>query len=76
MAAPQPSAVRFFAPDHPALAVTIRARLEQRRKDLIEELLLAADWADFTKRRGVVQGIDEALLHCSEVERDLNERHK
>jgi hypothetical protein len=24
----------------------------------------------------VVQGIDEALLHCSEVERDLNERHK
>ena len=76
MAAPQPSAVRFFAPDHPALAATIRARLEQRRADLIEELLLASDWADFNKRRGVVKGIDEALLHCSEVERDLNERHK
>ena len=76
MPTPQPSAVRFYAPDHPALAATIRARLEQRRAELIEQLLLAADWPDFTKRRGVVQGIDEALLHCSEVERELNERHK
>ena len=76
MPTPQPSAVRFYSPDHPALAATIRARLEQRRKELLDHVLLAADWPDYTKRRGTIYGIDEAIRLCDEVEKELNERHK
>lgn len=72
----QPSAVRFFAPDHPQLAVGVRAQLEKRRAELMNELLNAQDWGDFCERRGKVRGVDEGLQATLDVERELNERNR
>lgn len=76
MATQQPSAVRFFAVDHPAVAGTVRARLEQRRKDLLEEMMVSLDWGDFCKRMGRVEGVMQAIMLCVDVENELQERHK
>lgn len=66
-----PSAVRFFAPDHPALAITLRARLEKWRVEALEQVLSATDWGDFCARKGRVQGIDDALQHSIDIEREM-----
>lgn len=71
---PQTSAVRIFAGDHPMLAATVKAVLEGRRRDLLEELLTAQDWGMFCERRGRVFGIDEAIQHAIDAETKLNER--
>jgi hypothetical protein len=76
MATQQPSAVRFFAVDHPAVAGTVRARLENRRKDLVEELAFATDWGDYSRRAGRVEGIDNAIQFCIDVETEAQERNK
>ena len=76
MATQQPSAVRFFAVDHPAVAGTVRARLEKRRKDLVEELAFAADWGDYSRRAGRLEGIDNAIQLCIDVETEAQERNK
>jgi hypothetical protein len=75
MATQQPSAVRFFAVDHPAVAGTVRARLEQRRKDLLEEMMVSSDWGDFCKRLGRVEGVMQCINLCSDVEKELQERN-
>jgi len=76
MATQQPSAVRFFAVDHPAVAGTVRAKLEKYRRDLIEELTVAADWGDYCRRAGRVEGIDAAIQHCIDVDLEAQERNK
>jgi hypothetical protein len=76
MASERPSAVRFFPVDHPAIAGTVRAKLERRRKELMEELLFAADWGDYNKRVGRVEGLDNAIQHCLDVETESLERNK
>jgi len=75
MATQQPSAVRFFAVDHPAVAGTVRARLEQRRKDLLEEMMVSSDWGDFCKRLGRVEGVMQSINLCADVENELQERN-
>ncbi len=74
MAQERPTAVRFYAPDHPALAVTVRARIEQRKKELIDQLMFASDWADYNRRAGLVRGMDDALIMIEEVEKELSGR--
>jgi hypothetical protein len=76
MATQQPSAVRFFAVDHPAVAGTVRERLEKRRKDLVEELAFAKDWGDYSRRAGRLEGIDNAIQHCIDVETESQERNR
>ena len=73
MANERPSAVRLYAPDHPALAITVRARIEQRRKELIEQLMFPVDWADYNRRAGTVRGLEAALELVDEVEKELTD---
>ncbi len=74
MANERPTAVRLYAPDHPALAVTVRARIEQRRKELIDQLMFALSWDDYNIRAGKVRGMDDALQMIDDVERELSGR--
>ena len=76
MATQQPSAVRFFAVDHPAVAGTVRARLERYRKELVEAVFMSVDWGDFKFRSGKLQGVDDAIQHCIDVETESQERNK
>lgn len=68
----RPSAVRLFAPEHPSLAHTVRAKLEIRRRELESQLLSSQDWADFKQRAGAIRGIDDAIALCRDAEKDLN----
>jgi hypothetical protein len=70
MATQQPSAVRFFAVDHPAVAGTVRARLEQYRKELVEAVFMSADWGDFKFHAGRLRGVDDAIQHCLDIENE------
>jgi hypothetical protein len=78
MPTPNPSAVRFYAPDHPALLVTARARIEAERKIRIEQLGTgyATSWEDYHKRAGVITGFDIALGMIDTVEKELSERNR
>ena len=74
MAAPRPSSVQYFAPDHPRLTITVRAKLEKRRGDLLEQLLMPLTTDDYNRRAGIIRGIDEAIQCCVETEDELKER--
>lgn len=76
MATQRPFAVSFFPVDHPAIAGTVRGRLEKYRGELIEELTMAADWGDYSRRVGRVEGVDAAIQHCMDIERESLERNK
>jgi len=69
---PAPSAVRLYAPDHPALVLTMRGRLERRRKELLEEVWSAKDWADFQRHKGRIEQIDWDIQECTNVEGEMN----
>ena len=74
MSGESPSAVRLFAPDHPALTNTVRQRVTALRAKLISECVGAAqDWPDFTQRRGVIIGLEHALRICDQADREYRE---
>ena len=59
------------------MARTIRAKLEARRADLA--VLIASpgtvgNWDDYQRRVGVIEGIDEALRVCDDIEKEAEER--
>ena len=58
-----------YAMESPQATRTIRAKLVQRRSDLVEQLAVAQDWPDYKHRVGVLQGIDEALQVCDDIEK-------
>jgi hypothetical protein len=67
------SSVTFFPVDHPVIARTVRARLEKYRIELIEQVAGASvDWPDFQYRKGRLQGVDDAIQHCLDVEAAIN----
>lgn len=74
MAQERPSAVRFFAHDHPALATTVRARIEQRRKEALDQLLFAQSWDDYNRRAGIVRAFDDTLELIGTVEKELSDQ--
>lgn len=76
MATQQPSAVRFFPIDHPAMAGTVRGRLEKRRRELLDEVMAANEWGDYCLRKGRVEGVDNAIQHCLDVENETTERNR
>lgn len=73
MAQEQPSAVRFFTSDHPALAQTVRWRLEKMRAQYIEQIGAgsAQDWGDYKHRAGVINGLDQAIQVCITIDGEM-----
>lgn len=73
MAGERQSAVRLFASDHPALAHTVRARLEKQRDDLISQVGTgyAQDWANYKYCVGTIQGLQDAIDICKQTESDM-----
>jgi hypothetical protein len=65
------SGFHVYALDHASHTRTIRKRLEAIRAARCEFLTSgsAADWADYQRRVGVLEGIDEALHVCSEIDK-------
>ena len=59
---------QMYALDAPQSLRTIKARLEKIKAERKDELILAQDWADHKRRVGVIEGIDEALRVCDELE--------
>lgn len=64
-------ALRLYAEDHPALARTLRAKLEKRRIELGAQIIAGSvqDWPDFKQRYGVLLGLKEAIEICAEEEK-------
>ena len=69
------SAVRYFVPDSPQKARTLRGKLLEeintKSKSLIEGY--AQDWADYSRRVGVLDGLSIAVDLCDGVEKELTE---
>jgi len=72
----QPSAVHYFAPDHPALANTVRMRLKKRIDELTAQMAegYVSDWADYKERVGVLRGLREAVDISAEIDEELKGR--
>jgi len=58
-----------FALDPPQSIRTFRMLLERRRTERLSELVVAQDWPDFKRRVGVLEGLDEALQVCDDIEK-------
>ena len=67
-------AFRVYAADAPHLTRTIRGKLNKARVEAILALLDAQDWPDFRHKRGLIDGIDTALMLCAELESE-REKH-
>jgi hypothetical protein len=66
------SGFEVYALDSPQAARTIRAKLE-RRKVVLSGFILSGDvtdWPDYRRRVGVLEGIDEALRVCDDLEKE------
>lgn len=65
-----------YALDSPKVARTIKMVLEKRRADLVGLMAEGnvSDWADYQRRVGVIQGIDEALRVCDDLEKEAETR--
>ena len=62
------SGFQVFALDNPHATRTIRAKLEEAKANRILELAYAQDWPDHKRRVGVIEGLNEALRVCDEIE--------
>ena len=69
-------AFTVYGIDSPKVARTVKAKLEARRQELALPIIYgqANDWADYQRRVGVLQGIDEALRVCDDIEKEAEER--
>lgn len=72
MNAPVPA---FYHVESPYVWRNIRERLHARRAELADEMAagMVSDWEDYKYRRGVIEGLDEALHFINELEK--NERN-
>jgi hypothetical protein len=52
----------------------LAVRLKDQRATEVEGLLKATDWADFQRRRGVVQGIERSLAAMHDLLREWQQR--
>ncbi len=69
------SAVSFYPTEHPALNITVRARLSVlvREKEQDVGSGLASDWADYKYRCGQVDGLKIAMAMCDDVFKEMSE---
>ena len=63
-------AVRIFAVDTPGAVRTIAQRIVERQRELVDQLIHADGWPDYTQRRGVIYGLQEALQICNEIDKE------
>ena len=65
------SGFRVFALDHATAIRTIRHQLKEIRESYAAHLTSgsAQDWGDYQRRVGRLEGIDEALHVCDDIER-------
>ncbi len=62
-------AFTMFALDQNRTPKTIMKRLTERQAELVGMLLNAQDWAHYQRMVGTIQGLEEALEVCREVEK-------
>lgn len=64
-------AIRLYAEDHPALARTLRVKLEKRQLELASQMAAGSvqDWPDYKLRLGVIRGLQEAIDMCEAEEK-------
>ena len=62
------SGFSVFALDNPQGLRTIRAKIGRIKADRIGQLAYAQDWPDYKRKQGVIEGLDEALRVCDEIE--------
>ena len=67
------SAVRLYAPEHPSLALTVRAKLERLRAEKLANIIHAQDWTDFQRRVGEHNALGAAIDLCAKTESELNQ---
>jgi hypothetical protein len=70
------SAFTVFEVDSPKAIRTFKKNLEDKRSHIGEMILSGqpTDWADYKRLVGVLQGIDEALRVCDDLEKEAEER--
>jgi hypothetical protein len=74
MPAERPSAIRYYAEDHPALAHTLAAKIGKEIASLSDQVAsgFASDYPDYRERIGVIRGLKQAIGICNEAEKELN----
>lgn len=72
MSAHSAPVVAFEADDHPSLARNLERDLGVARAEQVSGLTAAKDWADFQKRRGIIDGIEIAISLCQKARDKLN----
>jgi hypothetical protein len=63
--------VSFEQEDHPALSRNLLRELREERTKWYDGLIASKDWADFERRRGLVNGFDTAIALCKQAEAKL-----
>lgn len=69
---PTGSVLTISQDDHPALATSLERALIEERDSAIQALTAAKDWPDYEKRRGTINGLNQAISIC----RSVNDRLK
>lgn len=57
--------------DHPSLATNLLRELQTERAAQSAGLADSADWADFQRRRGILEGLDIAIARCENAQKLL-----
>jgi hypothetical protein len=72
----RPSAVSFYPTDHPALNIGSKSRIAAHMANMQVDLGsgLAADWADYRFRCGVIDGLKTAIAIIDEVMTEMEPR--
>ena len=70
------SGFNVYALDSPKAIRTFKSKLEDVRNHKAALILsgVAADWAEYKRLVGVLEGIDEALRVCDDLEKEAEDR--
>ena len=70
------SGFNVYALDSPREIRTFKAKLEEVRNHKAALILsgVAIDWAEYKRLVGVLEGIDEALRVCDDLEKEAEDR--
>jgi hypothetical protein len=63
--------VSFEQEDHPGLARNLLRDLQDERAKWYDGLIASKDWADFERRRGLINGLDNAISLCEAAKKQL-----
>lgn len=61
----------FVSDDHPALAMNLLRELQTERNAQLAGLADSADWPDFQRRKGTLDGLDIAIARCENAQKLL-----